>query len=121
MASTLAGPKNAGKWIWIAFGREVAEFVVNSLCVQHGIALKWGLADNIKALGAAKIIAPWIIVHFDTLRAHGNSAVHVSQKDRFVPPTLEDEDLLSVLISLLRVLLFWQWLEEKGVHHNPAG
>jgi len=93
------------------FGRSVVERIVNSICEKNGLPLKRHLATDIGTLQKAKLVAPWIITHFHTLRVHGNVTVHAPGTVSYQPSGLQDEDLFTVLVSLLRVLLFWDAFE----------
>jgi len=87
--------------------RTFAECMVLSLLQEQGVLQpKGSLDDSIKDLKARKKTAPWILSHFDCLRVFGNAAVHISSKVSYQPPSLREEDLISILASLQRVLAF---------------
>lgn len=92
-------------------GRLLVEAIVSQLCSQHNIMVKdKRLYHRIEAVSKQKIVAPWIISHFHSLRAFGNEGAHDSQDITYLPTCLTEADVIPVLVSTLHVLLLWEAL-----------
>jgi hypothetical protein len=91
-----------------AAARRLMESIVDALLREQGVAHpKSDLYHKINQLRDANLTAPWIISHFQSLRAFGNAGVHgVSEHVLYRPTGLRDEDLVAILASIQRVLSF---------------
>ena len=89
------------------FSRSLIEAIVQEICINKSIVWRGNLLNDIEALKSAAIIAPWMISHFHTLRILGNASVHVKNSVNYIPENLHEEDLIPVLVSLLRVISFY--------------
>ena len=90
------------------FGRILTEQMVREITLSEGLSWNGNLFEGISELGRHRKIAPWIISHFHTLRILGNETVHGSPDKHYVPPDLQDSDLVPVLACLSRILSFWK-------------
>ena len=90
------------------FGRILIEQIVRELVLSQELSWNGNLFEGISELGRHRKIAPWIISHFHTLRILGNETVHGSPDKHYVPPDLQDSDLVPVLACLSRILSFWE-------------
>jgi hypothetical protein len=89
------------------FSRTLIEAIVQEICINKSIVWRGNLLNDIEALKSAAIIAPWMISHFHSLRILGNASVHVKNSVNYIPENLQEEDLITVLVSLLRVISFY--------------
>ena len=92
----------------VTFGRILIEQIVRELVISQRLSWNGNLFEGISELGRHRKIAPWIISHFHTLRVLGNETVHGSSDEHYVPPDLQDSDLVPVLACLSRFLSFWK-------------
>ena len=90
------------------FGRILIEQIVRELVLSQELSWNGNLFEGISELGRHRKIAPWIISHFHTLRILGNETVHGIPDKHYVPPDLQDSDLVPVLACLSRILSFWE-------------
>ena len=95
-----------------AFARSLVELIVKKICFSRHIGKNSSLYGNIEKLRNNNIVAPWMISHFHSLRILGNETVHFKEDVSYRPVALTDDDLIAVLVSLLRVASFWNDWEE---------
>lgn len=104
-----------------AFGRKLAETVVRAICLERSLAWEGVFFNDIEALRKHRVVAPWMISHLHSLRVFGNETVHVKGAVSYRPAALEDEDLVPILVSLLRVMTFWKAWQEMEKTPQASG
>jgi hypothetical protein len=95
------------------FGRILVEQMAMQISIKAGLTWTGNLWEGITELGRRKIIAPWIVSHFHTLRVLGNELMHGHDEINYLPKDLQESDLVPVLACLSRLLSFWEsWIKE---------
>lgn len=95
--------------------RQTVEHMVQNIRDMHELPCQKDLFHEIKLLYDKDIIAPWIVNHFHCLRILGNEGVHAKGSVLYRPKELQEADLMALLCSLLRVLMFWEeWSRSEG-------
>lgn len=91
--------------------RRLCELVVKDILEVK--RLKDPLYLAIDGLKEKKKISGWIISYLHTLRIFGNEAAHEKGNTGYVPAQIHQQDLLTILFFLNRVLDFWIWYRFK--------
>lgn len=98
--------------------RRICEEIVLSILDDKKALLERGLAESITALHR-KGIANWMISYFHTIRIFGNYYAHSILKDTVFPSRQHEQDVLVLISSLNRVLIFYlEWNRHLGLSHQ---
>lgn len=89
------------------FGRKLCELISSELIRRHKLKLGAMLLNNIETLRQAKVVAPWICSYLHSLRIFGNETVHTRSAVKYVPKSLDQNDLIAALSAIKSLLAFW--------------
>lgn len=89
------------------FGRKLCELLASDLLTRNDLKSSPILINNIETLREAKVVAPWICSYMHSLRIFGNETVHTRSSVRYVPTTLDQNDLIAALSAIKSLLAFW--------------
>ena len=89
------------------FGRKLCELLSLHLVERHNLKLSPILLNNIETLRESKIVAPWICSYMHSLRIFGNETVHTRSSVKYVPKSLDQNDLIASLSAIKSLLAFW--------------
>lgn len=84
--------------------RRLCELLVKDILEREN--LKSPLYNSIDALRDKKI-SVWIISYLHTLRIFGNEAAHEKDNEGYFPAAVHQQDLITILFCLNRVIDFW--------------
>jgi hypothetical protein len=93
------------------FGRKLCELMCADLLRRREYAVSGDLCSNIERLRENVIVAPWICAYMHSLRIFGNETVHERSAAKYVPKSLDHNDLVAALSAVKSLLAFWrgQW------------
>ena len=92
-------------------GRRLAEFLALDLAGPN--FANANLFERIKSL-AEVAVSPWIRGYFGVLRVLGNNAAHEQGQVAWLPPNVDEDDLVVCLFCMLRILSFWTERKDEG-------
>ena len=88
------------------FGRKLCELLCSYLIRAHDLRESAILLKNIETLRESGVVAPWICSYMHSLRIFGNETVHTHSDVRYVPRSLDGNDLITALSAIKSLLVF---------------